>query len=132
MRKAVVILIRSRGRFLVIRRAAGVTRPGWWSPPSGRLEADESASDAAVREAQEELGIVVRPIAQVWVCPTDDGSYELAWWLVEADEVALTPAPDEVAEVRWVTPAEFLELSPIFDAHRVFFSDVESRLSAWA
>ena len=62
----------------------------------------------------EELDIVVRPLRQLWQCPTEDGRYDLAWWETEIVLGEPRPAEDEVAEVRWVTPAEIHELSPTF------------------
>ena len=122
MRDAVAIVIEQAGRFVAIRRAAGVARPGYWSPPTGRLEPGEAQPDAVRREAQEELGLIVRPQGKVWECITDDAAWRLHWWIAHTDDVALHPDPGEVAEARWVTPTEFLQLEPIFAQHRDFFA----------
>lgn len=115
------IVLKQADRVLLIRRAEGLPRAGYWSPPTGRVEPFESLGDAAVREAREELGISVRPIAEVWQCDTDDGRYHLHWWQVELLDGEIRPAAAEVAEWRWVSPDAFTELNPVFDAHRVFF-----------
>jgi 8-oxo-dGTP pyrophosphatase MutT (NUDIX family) len=88
--------------------------PGYWCPPSRRIEPDESQEQAVVREVAEELGLVARPIAKVWECPTDDGDLTLHWWIADADANEVRPDPGEVAEVRWVTPDEFLKFAPHF------------------
>ena len=121
---AVVPILRRDGRVLVIRRAAGVIRPGYWCPPSGRLEPGETQEQAVVREVREELGVAATPLAKVWECPTDDGSFLLHWWLADAGAAHLRPNPDEVAEVRWVTAEEFLVLDPTFEDDRRFFREV--------
>src|SRR5215213_10684410 len=45
------------GRLLLVRQREG----GVWSTPGGLIEPDERPADAAVREAWEETGLVVRP-----------------------------------------------------------------------
>jgi 8-oxo-dGTP diphosphatase len=122
--EAVVPIIKNQGRVLVIRRAPGVLLPGYWSPPSGRIEPEETQEQAVVREAQEELGIEVRPLAKVWECPTDDGEFILHWWIVEAASLQLRPDPTEVADLRWVTREEFLALEPTFAGDREFFRTI--------
>jgi len=121
MRDAVVIVIQRAGRIVAIKRAASIAKAGYWSPPTGRLEEGESQADAVRREALEEIGLAVIPVDKVWECLTDDGHWRLHWWLVNSEEEILHPDPSEVAEARWVTTAEFLHLSPIFDQHRDFF-----------
>jgi 8-oxo-dGTP diphosphatase len=126
--EAVVPILRRDGRVLVIRRGPGVVLPGYWCPPSGRVEAGETQEEAVIREVAEELGVVARPIAKVWECPTDDGDFILHWWLTGAERYDVRPEPREIAEVRWVTPDEFLDLRPTFAGDRDFFASVLPRL----
>lgn len=128
--EAVVIVLLQGDRVLLIRRAAGVPRPGVWSPPTGRVETGETAAAAAVREAREELGIEVEAWREVWRSETDDGRYRLAWWLVRHCGGGLQGDPSEVAEVRWVTGAEYFALAPTFPQHHPFFADILPRLLA--
>lgn len=48
------------GEFVLIRRRDEPLR-GFWAPPTGYLEWEEGAEEAAVREAREETGLAVRP-----------------------------------------------------------------------
>jgi 8-oxo-dGTP diphosphatase len=112
------------GRVLVISRAQGVILSGYWCPPSGRIERGETHEQAVVREVAEELGLGARPIAKVWECPTDDGNFVLHWWMAELDDKDVYPDPQEVAEFRWVTAAEFLKLHPTFAGDREFFCTI--------
>ena len=108
-------------RFVAIRRGPAVVFPGYWAPPSGRLESGETQSAAVVREMAEELGLDVTPLAKIWECPTEDGLYRLHWWTARpSDARDLVLQPGEVSEARWVTGAEFLALEPSFAADREF------------
>lgn len=111
-------------RFLLIRRTEGIPSGGWWTPPSGGIEADESPQQAVVREMSEELGLTVEPIAHVWTCPSYDGKWQLYWWLCRAEDMTIRPDPTEVAEVRWCTLAEMRKLSPTFPDDLRFFTEV--------
>jgi 8-oxo-dGTP diphosphatase len=128
--EAVVPILRRDGRVLVIRRGPGVMLPGYWCPPSGRIEAGETPEQAVIREVAEELGLIATPIAKVWECPTDDGDFLLHWWLTGIERYDVRPDPREVAEVRWVTPDEFLELHPTFAGDREFFAAVLPQIEA--
>lgn len=125
---AVAVVLIEGGRMLTIRRAAGVPRPGFWSPPTGWVEAGECAADAAEREAREELGISVQACREVWRCRSQDPRLLIAWWQVRRLEGELRPAPNEVAELRFVDAAEYLQLAPTFPQHHAFFAEVLPQL----
>lgn len=123
---AVVAVVVRAGQVLVIRRAAGVARPGYWTPPSGRVEPGERQPDAVVREVREEVGLAVRAEAKVWECDTDDGRFRLHWWTATpvAEGGELVCDPQEVSAARWIRPEQFRELHPTFAAHHRFFTGV--------
>ncbi len=98
--------------------------PGYWCPPSGRIEPGETQEEAVVREVAEELGLVTTPVRKVWECPTDDGDFTLHWWLVEVGTGDVRLDPNEIADARWVTAEEFLELHPTFAGDREFFETI--------
>ncbi|MEU6144816.1 NUDIX domain-containing protein [Streptomyces sp. NPDC047081] len=123
-REAIVAVLRRDGRVLAIRRGPSVSRPGYWQPLSGKLEPGETQQEALVREVQEEVGLSVSPGAKVWESETDDGRFRLHWWTADAAHGDIVPDPVEVAETRWVTPEEFLALTPLFEGDREFFEDI--------
>lgn len=55
---ALVILVRDE-RVLLARRQGTGYADGWWNLPSGKLEESETIAQAAVREAQEEIGVTI-------------------------------------------------------------------------
>jgi 8-oxo-dGTP diphosphatase len=127
--QAVVAVLRRGDRLLVIKRAPGVILPGYWTPPSGRIEPGETHEQALVREVEEELGVKATPIAKVWECPTDDGGFLLHWWTADIDSHDLRLDPAEIADACWVTRDKFLELEPTFSGDRDFITNVLPTLS---
>ena len=61
----VLVIRRADAHYLYVQRAPGESFPGYWGPVSGGVEPGESLEETAVREAMEEVGIVVRPIRQL-------------------------------------------------------------------
>ncbi len=94
--------------FLISRRPAGTHLADWWEFPGGKVEPGESPTAALVRELHEELGIEVEV----------GEAYAVGHHVYERHEVVLLvyacrlvdgePHCREVAEFRWVTPAELL------------------------
>ncbi|MEV0339437.1 NUDIX domain-containing protein [Nocardia sp. NPDC050713] len=54
-----LVLVDEQGRYLFGRRANTGYEDGAWHLPSGHLESGESIVDALVREAGEEIGVVI-------------------------------------------------------------------------
>jgi 8-oxo-dGTP diphosphatase len=82
------------------------------SLPKGKLEPGETFEQAALREVEEECGLRCRLEEEL-----EANRYEVhgrpkvvRWWRMSVvEDLGLTPN-DEVDELRWVTPAEALEL----------------------
>ncbi|WP_232291815.1 NUDIX domain-containing protein [Frankia sp. QA3] len=53
-----LLLVRDDQVLLALRAGTGFA-DGWWNLPSGKLEQDEDAASALVREAREETGLVL-------------------------------------------------------------------------
>ena len=109
---AVAALCRGE-RLLLIRRAEDIRSGGRWCLPGGAIEPGESSGQAVVREMAEELGLTVRAVEQVWRWTRPDGKLMLDWWLVESSSDRLELNPAEVAEARWLTPAEIRKIPDV-------------------
>lgn len=118
------VLLRARDadiEVLLIRRPDRGSFAAAWVFPGGRVEpgdrspgADEQddARRAAVRETFEEVGLSVggamRALSR-WTPPLGAPVRIRTWFfLAAAPDSSLSPSPDEVADVAWVTPAEAL------------------------
>jgi len=131
----VVAVIRQDNRMLVIQRAANIRAGGAWCFPGGAMEPGETIEQAAIREINEELGITIVPEQVIWEWLRPDGQLRLYWVLAEiatvgttTAEIILRPSPTEVADVRWVTPAEFRVLSPTLPSNLLFLEHYEKWL----
>jgi len=83
---AVDTSIRQVGRVLIRNHAGEVfllrgkdpgepDRPAYWFTPGGKIDPGETAQEAAARELQEEVGIIVQPAALGEVIGTEDVTY---------------------------------------------------------
>jgi 8-oxo-dGTP pyrophosphatase MutT (NUDIX family) len=68
MKKAAGILVTSNGKCLLCKRNAYGSLPGEWSVPAGKIEKDEKAPLAAIREFYEETDLEIEtPLSFVGV-----------------------------------------------------------------
>ena len=72
------------------------------------MNAGETQAAARVREAREELGVLVTPIKAVWKCEFGKGPIRIFGWLAELGPGPMQPDPLEVEEVFWLSRAEAL------------------------
>jgi 8-oxo-dGTP pyrophosphatase MutT (NUDIX family) len=92
--------------FLLTRRAAGLRQHArQWALPGGRMDAGETAHDAALRELSEEVGLALPPDAVLGLL--DDYATRSGFVITPVvvwggAPAALTPNPAEVASVHAV------------------------------
>ena len=61
---SVGIIRNAAGEIYITQRSADAHMANKWEFPGGKIEADESAEQAVIRELQEEVGIAVRSLQQ--------------------------------------------------------------------
>ncbi|MES2997124.1 MAG: 8-oxo-dGTP diphosphatase MutT [Verrucomicrobiota bacterium] len=104
------VIADEQGRVLACRRREGGHLPGKWEFPGGKIEANETAASALVRELNEELGIQVAvgaPLTPVEF-PYDDRSIRLIAFLCQI--TVGEPTAIEHSEIRWCSRETWWEL----------------------
>ncbi|WP_043624799.1 NUDIX domain-containing protein [Nonomuraea candida] len=106
------------GRILMQRRRD----TGQWALPMGKMEIGETPSQCAVRETEEETGVLVEPVGILGIYSDpghivaySDGEVrqEYEVMLIARPVSGRPEANDEASDVRWVEPAEL----PTLDIH---------------
>jgi len=98
-----VIGILLRGEeMLLIRRAQGVAKGGFWCFPGGHVERGETPRQAVRRELLEELGIEVAPVRRLGSVRVLDSRHVLAVWEIEHIGGEFRPAEHEIADLCWM------------------------------
>lgn len=96
-----IAVIRRSDQFLVIQRAQNIRAGGLFCFPGGGIEVGETSRQAVMRELDEELGVSITPVREVWQCTTS-WSVDLTWWLSKlAPNSQFLPDPAEVQWVGW-------------------------------
>jgi 8-oxo-dGTP pyrophosphatase MutT (NUDIX family) len=98
-----------------------IFRRGKWDLPKGKLDADESFMEAAVREVQEECGIsditITRQLLSTYhTYPFQDGlALKKTSWFEMMYRGTETPVPqteEDIEEVRWVSEEQLASYLP--------------------
>ncbi|MCI2047506.1 MAG: NUDIX hydrolase [Faecalibacterium sp.] len=106
----------AKGAFLMVRRKAGpAANDGLWEAPGGGVQAGETSLAAVLREVKEELGIEpdIKTVKLFSSERQDSAHAFYDVFLLRADTKLdeLTVNADELAEARWMMPADIDELS---------------------
>jgi mutator protein MutT len=108
---AMVILERG-GRILLAERAGTGYADGLLNLPSGKVEEGESALDAAVREAREEVAVVLEPAdvrpVHVMHYRNPEGHFRVGWFFLATrwGGEPVNAEPHKCAGLSWHAPGE--------------------------
>jgi 8-oxo-dGTP diphosphatase len=103
-----IAVVEHQGGFLIGRRPPNVPLAGLWEFPGGKLQAGETAEDAAARECLEETGVAIQVGAEF---PSVE--YDYAHDRIELHFFACTPidpAHPPHEPFRWVRRAQLAAL----------------------
>lgn len=120
-----MIIIEQDGRYLFGKRSTWKTQAaGYWCPISGHIEQGESQEAAVIREAWEEVGLIVKPYRKLTTIDSHDGTVALNWWVVKVIEGEAFLKNNEHSELKWVTIEEMSSLSPVFEEDIAIFQQL--------
>jgi 8-oxo-dGTP diphosphatase len=107
-----VVLQNEEGQFLLIQEKWEKVF-GLWNLPAGVQDPGETLQETAVREAKEEVGLVVRisdeiPLA---IKQSDRSGRALYSFSAEVVDGELTPQEGEVLDAKWLSIGEIQELN---------------------
>jgi 8-oxo-dGTP diphosphatase len=126
-RLVVAAAVLHQGRVLAQQRAHPPATAGRWELPGGRLEPDESAWDALVRECREELAVEIVPGEQLGPDVPLPGGDVLRVHAARLADPTAQPVPVEHVALRWVDVTELAGLDWL-DADRAVLPDLEALL----
>ena len=96
------VIVRDDGLFLAALRPEGKSLGGKWEFPGGKVEADETPSDALRRELQEELEIDVRVEKTLSVVRHDYAEFTIELHPFVVSIVHGDPVAREHAALKWI------------------------------
>lgn len=109
--RVVAAIIERGGRYLVTQRRPTAVLPLLWEFPGGRVEDGEGDRDALRREVLHRIGVGVEPGKLVSFVSHPYERYVVDLYLYECQLLDGEPSPVNVNDFRWVTSAEFDQLS---------------------
>jgi mutator protein MutT len=105
--EASVAVIEKDGKILISKRLKKSPLGSCWEFPGGKLESGETPEECAVREVQEEVGIVVQPqkiLDSLWY---DYPHGQVHLHFVQCTWVSGEPQALECEAVQWIEAHEF-------------------------
>ncbi len=117
---AAVVIRDEAGRLLMVKRAPGASRAGYWSIPAGFVDYGEEIRAAAARELLEETGLVAEIGEVVFVASNfhDPAKLTVGVWFEGTVTGGTLRAGDDAEEVGWFPIDDPPELA--FDTDRAF------------
>ena len=112
--------IEHEGKFVLLRRHLHKANGGKWGLPAGKVETDETATLAVLREIKEETSLEIKEelVSYFDSRYVKDGSFDIEWHMFTTHmdiQPTIKVNPDEHLEHRWATPEEALHMDLIHD-----------------
>jgi len=100
-------LIWKQGRVLIAKRPEGSQNEGFWEFPGGKQEKDESLEDCLEREIEEELGVRIKPVAELLTVEHDYGTKVVSLHVFHCTDLKGEPKSLQAQDLKWVAPSHF-------------------------
>ena len=102
----VAAVIRRDGQILITRRLDSAHLPGLWEFPGGKVEVNESLASALEREILEELGVRIQVENEYLSTDHEYPNKTIRLHFFNCSILAGNPQAIQVADLRWIEPAE--------------------------
>lgn len=110
------VLINEKGEVLFAQRPSGKPWEGWWELPGGKLEPNETAAQALVRELREELGITATRFYPWVSLEYEYPNTSVILHFFRIYEWLGTPSSLEQQQFAWSTPKQAQQLGNLLPA----------------
>lgn len=117
------IAIHTKDELLVVKRSQAVSaRKGEWELPGGKLDKDENFEEAAVREAQEELGYKLDASELTYYSSSSSDDLSVVVFYHYVDEKPKISLSTEHESYKWVNRETWKKINPTDNLER-FITD---------
>jgi len=103
-----IAVVEHEGRILIGQRPPDVPLAGLWEFPGGKMQPEETAKEAAVRECREETGLAVEPMG-TWLVQEEEYSHGRVRLHFIACRLAAEESGSPQEPFRWVPREELAE-----------------------
>jgi mutator protein MutT len=107
LRIALALITDHDGHWLIARRKDDAHMGGYWEFPGGKVKTGETAVQAAVREAHEEVGLVVQPVGELDAVEYAYDDRHVTLCPVVCRVVSGNPMPLQASALAWTSAANF-------------------------
>ncbi|MBP8979158.1 NUDIX hydrolase [Candidatus Dojkabacteria bacterium] len=99
-------LIQYKDKYIVLKRAAHRSNPGYWNCVTGHIKEHESAEEAVIREVKEETNLdgTIIKTAEPFIHITGERRWVILAYLINVEDISnLKVDSNESEEYRWIT-----------------------------
>ncbi len=111
MKQVAVGILHRDGLVLACQRKKTALYPLQWEFPGGKVESDESPTDALIRELREEIGILAKSANEFHRQEWDYGNMTYRVFYYKVFEFSGEPENRAFEKIRWVKPDELLVMN---------------------
>lgn len=128
----------SKGKWLLSQRAPNKSQPLKWEPTGGCVQAGETSMQAAIREAREELGVMLkngrlfRSFRRNDFCWENPGFLDVWFFEKDIEIETVVLQQEEAVGVRWASENEILKMIALGEFVPVHEFPYHRDLFAWS